>query len=106
MAPRHNTTYLLPLLLLITTTAANTPPLASSSFRRGSETPQDDLVVLPGAPGPGQEAFTKGVLQQVAQGVFPASLWAALPGWSPAPQVTLDATDNNSYQQVSSLLRA
>lgn len=102
MTPRYSIVFLLPLLLLIATATANDPPLASSGFRRGSETPQDDLVVSAGAPGQGREASTQGVLQQVAQGVFPASLWAVMPGWPLAPQVPPDTTDIYTHQQVSS----
>ncbi|XP_050710957.1 nose resistant to fluoxetine protein 6-like [Eriocheir sinensis] len=97
MTPCRITTSLLALLLVSTTDTANSPPLAG--IRRGSETPQDDLVVSLGAPGPGREASPQGVLQQVAQGVFPGSLWAAVSGWHPAHHVSSDITDKYTYQQ-------
>lgn len=100
MTRSHTTTFLLPLLLLLlfATAAANRPPLAN--FKRGPETPQSDFV----PPEPEREESIQSVLQQVAQGVFPASLWAAMPRWHPVPQVSPDILDIYTTKQVSRFL--
>lgn len=98
--PRHSIALLLPLLVLVATVTANRPPASSSVFRRGTEKHQNDYAVSPGAPGPGQESYDEGMLQQVARGVFPAPLWAAMAGWSPDPQAAPGSTNKYTHQQV------
>ena len=79
---------LLFIIVFSATTTADGPLLKTFGIGRDSKSPREDTIASPQQnAGPGHEASAQSVLQQVAHGVFPATLWAAVHSWPPAPHV-------------------